>query len=249
MPKRTWWPADDDDLRRLYGELAGTGRLREIGPRMGRTPGAVVSRAKRLGIADVSNRSVKGDQHPHWNGGHSANMERARVKGAADRRARGAYQRIPWSEADDAQLVALCAQMSVREVAKTLGRTYGSTRTRVEWLNIPHRSRAWQQPGEGHHNWKGGRSAASRRKSYRLEPEEFERMITEQDGRCAICRRTRAQIATIRGFHVDHDHATGDIRGLLCHHCNLLLGNAADSVEVLRQAIEYLKRYEVATAA
>lgn len=42
-------------------------------------------------------------------------------------------------------------------------------------------------------------------------------------------------------LHVDHDHETGLIRGLLCHHCNTLLGHAKDSVDVLEAAIVYLK--------
>ena len=46
-------------------------------------------------------------------------------------------------------------------------------------------------------------------------------------------------------LYVDHDHLTGKLRDLLCHHCNLLLGNAQDSVERLRLAIAYLQRHSV----
>lgn len=43
-----------------------------------------------------------------------------------------------------------------------------------------------------------------------------------------------------RAFHIDHDHDTGVVRGLLCNLCNLLLGHARDQQDVLRAAIEYL---------
>lgn len=43
------------------------------------------------------------------------------------------------------------------------------------------------------------------------------------------------------GLHIDHDHATGQVRGSLCHSCNSLLGYAQDSPELLAKAIAYLK--------
>lgn len=43
------------------------------------------------------------------------------------------------------------------------------------------------------------------------------------------------------GFTVDHCHKTKRVRGIICHHCNLVLGHARDSVEVLSAAIAYLK--------
>lgn len=56
---------------------------------------------------------------------------------------------------------------------------------------------------------------------------------------CDCCK----QIKTLRrALHWDHDHTTGQFRGWLCHHCNLALGSAQDSVERLQQLIAYLKR-------
>jgi Recombination endonuclease VII len=61
-------------------------------------------------------------------------------------------------------------------------------------------------------------------------------MIHKQQSRCAICG-TR-----LVSPHIDHDHATGTVRGILCPPCNHGLGHFRDSVINLRRAIKYLKR-------
>lgn len=43
------------------------------------------------------------------------------------------------------------------------------------------------------------------------------------------------------GLHVDHDHSTGKVRGVLCFNCNAILGHARDNVQVLRNLIAYLE--------
>lgn len=63
-------------------------------------------------------------------------------------------------------------------------------------------------------------------------------MLAKQNHACAVCKLTDPK--GVGSWHVDHDHNTGAVRGLLCHHCNLLLGHAADDPERLRQAIHYL---------
>lgn len=75
---------------------------------------------------------------------------------------------------------------------------------------------------------------------YGITLEQYNDMAAEQGHLCALCGE---KPETDRRMHVDHDHATGKIRALLCHHCNLLLGNAKDSVHRLRQAIAYLERH------
>lgn len=76
------------------------------------------------------------------------------------------------------------------------------------------------------------------RRTYDLEPEEYERLLRAQDGRCAICQSTPKK----RPLMVDHEHRTGRIRGLLCFWCNhRLLGGARERTDVLRRAIEYLE--------
>lgn len=67
----------------------------------------------------------------------------------------------------------------------------------------------------------------------------FDAMWARQGSACAICHSTET---TGRGaFHIDHDHSTGAVRGILCQHCNLMLGHATDDPERLEAAARYLR--------
>ena len=68
-------------------------------------------------------------------------------------------------------------------------------------------------------------------------PEMYMQMMDSQGGRCAICARTNAGK---RRLAVDHDHATGAVRGLLCNSCNTALGAFGDNPEMLKRAMDYL---------
>lgn len=74
---------------------------------------------------------------------------------------------------------------------------------------------------------------------YDLTVEQFRAMEAAQGNRCKICGTTPEQAGISRLF-VDHCHATGKVRGLLCNLCNSMLGKAKDQVEILQKAIAYL---------
>lgn len=76
---------------------------------------------------------------------------------------------------------------------------------------------------------------------YGITLEEREAIWEAQGRRCKICHSTGE--GQKRRMHVDHDHDTGKIRGLLCHPCNIMLGGAKDSIEVLEKAIAYLRSH------
>lgn len=59
---------------------------------------------------------------------------------------------------------------------------------------------------------------------YGLTPEDYWRMHGEQGGLCAACRQPQPEEHKYQLLHVDHCHATGRVRGLLCFPCNLLEG-------------------------
>jgi hypothetical protein len=75
---------------------------------------------------------------------------------------------------------------------------------------------------------------------YGLSRERFEALLAEQGGGCAICH-TADWPGKDNRPHVDHDHATGNVRGILCGGCNNGLGNFADDPARLRAAADYLE--------
>jgi hypothetical protein len=76
-------------------------------------------------------------------------------------------------------------------------------------------------------------------KKYGINADQYRAMLEHQEGRCAICKSK--DTGSVRGWHVDHCHRTGKVRGLLCHPCNLLLGHAKDSIDTLQRCIVFLK--------
>lgn len=87
--------------------------------------------------------------------------------------------------------------------------------------------------------------ARTRDNRYRLLPGQFDRMFSEQSGKCSVCgqRLVVGGSATERP-HVDHDHTTGQVRALLCGKCNTGIGQFDDSVERLLQAARYLEQHK-----
>jgi hypothetical protein len=80
----------------------------------------------------------------------------------------------------------------------------------------------------------GGTREYHLRRRYGIGQAEFAELLAEQGGVCAICRALDPQ-------HVDHDHRTGWVRGILCFNCNGGLGQFRDNPEYLASAITYLK--------
>jgi hypothetical protein len=72
------------------------------------------------------------------------------------------------------------------------------------------------------------------RRRYGITGADFDAMVEAQGGTCAVCHG--------KPEHVDHDHATGKVRGILCFNCNQALGNVRDDVDVLQGLIDYLHR-------
>ena len=82
------------------------------------------------------------------------------------------------------------------------------------------------------------------RKIYGISSVEYDEMLAKQKGCCAICGRSGPGGRRRGHLVVDHNHVTGQIRGLLCHPCNTALGMFNDDSQVLVIATEYLKRFE-----
>lgn len=79
---------------------------------------------------------------------------------------------------------------------------------------------------------------------YGVTPQRYSELLMGQGGKCAICGTTEPGHGRDY-FSVDHNHATGVIRGLLCHACNTALGLMKDSVEHLSTAASYLQNRDL----
>ena len=79
----------------------------------------------------------------------------------------------------------------------------------------------------------------SRIRAYGIEPNEYYEMLEKQGQGCAICKSG----PTYRAMNIDHDHATGKVRGLLCDSCNMSLGHI-EREGFLEKAMEYLAKYK-----
>lgn len=97
----------------------------------------------------------------------------------------------------------------------------------------------WRRNGA---SWNCNSPAAIRKnnlRKYGLTPEKYEAMSAAQGGVCLICSM---KCKTNFNLAVDHNHATGEVRGLLCANCNKGIGCFQDSPELLRRAADYLGR-------
>lgn len=80
--------------------------------------------------------------------------------------------------------------------------------------------------------------ASSLRRNYGIGPDEFDALLSKQNGRCAICG---TDDPGTRKFNVDHDHETGKIRGILCQRCNLAIGHFKDNLDIMENAMRYVR--------
>jgi len=88
----------------------------------------------------------------------------------------------------------------------------------------------------------GGSRTYHLKRRYGITAADADAMLEAQGGLCAVCRAAPAA-------HVDHDHATGTVRELLCFNCNGGLGQFRDDPAVLRAAADYVERHRARQAA
>lgn len=86
--------------------------------------------------------------------------------------------------------------------------------------------------------------AAHLRRTYGMTEAQYDAMLAEQGGACAVCGATKPSGPSLHfgRWCIDHDHATGRVRGLLCNTCNLALGAVKDSPEMLDALAAYVRR-------
>jgi hypothetical protein len=82
---------------------------------------------------------------------------------------------------------------------------------------------------------------------YSLSSEDYENILEKQNGVCVVCGREETAVdrnGNIKKLQVDHDHITGEIRGLLCSTCNRGIGYLQDDIYIVEKALQYLKEYK-----
>lgn len=86
------------------------------------------------------------------------------------------------------------------------------------------------------------------RKMYGITLEEYNLMLFQQGGVCAICKQPETVIHSktkqVQPLAVDHNHETGEVRELLCKACNMLVGYVDIDRERVKQALKYLKKHD-----
>lgn len=102
-----------------------------------------------------------------------------------------------------------------------------------KWVCAPCNRHRWRTRPTSESN-----RARLRRQRYGLTEDDYARILTDQRGLCAICDEP---MTGSRGPLVDHDHETGHVRGLLCQHCNTMLGAAKDQPLRLLRGADYLR--------
>ena len=85
----------------------------------------------------------------------------------------------------------------------------------------------------------GERRAYDMKSKYGITPEQYEEMLAAQGGVCAICKKGDPKHKS-DNWPIDHNHSTGEVRGLLCSPCNTLIGLAQEDVDILMSAAAYL---------
>lgn len=77
---------------------------------------------------------------------------------------------------------------------------------------------------------------------YGITPADYDRMLAEQGGGCAVCGAVTDPVEPNRSLAVDHCHATGKVRGVLCTVCNRTIGKFNDDPAVFERFAAYLRR-------
>ena len=169
-------------------------------------------------------RKTKAERNAYAKAWRDANAEKVRAQ------ARARYAANPGAIREKARLRSIAWYASNRDSVLA--------DSRVRRAANPERSR--QQTRE----WRVANPDKVRDlhlKKYGITGAEWDTMFASQNRSCAACQS--ADPRSKRGWHTDHDHDTGKVRGILCHPCNTVLGLLGDSVERVNETAISLCRY------
>lgn len=145
-----------------------------------------------------------------------------------DRRAAAEGRRLPVRrEVPDGQ--AYCPRCATVQPLAAFGSNAGARNGRTAYCKPCHNAKTKETAERLY----GSTRNYHLKRRYGLTSADVDAMIAEQGGRCAICDERDPQ-------HVDHDHVTGEVRGVLCSCCNQGLGNFRDRPDLLAAGVAYL---------
>ena len=192
--------------------------------------------------------------------GASTDADRRRVLAELNlwRRQMTAWKHLRLSHPDHAwpSFEAFCA-----DVIDTPKTRYAMVAIDVTQPIGPHNFR-WALPVDAEHSTRDGIVAYHRvvrqanrdhernkqlQKDFNIDMAEYLRLLNEQTGVCAICEKPEQNLrgaANVTALSVDHNHTNGNVRGLLCGHCNVALGYFCDDARLLERAAAYLRQYD-----
>jgi hypothetical protein len=122
-----------------------------------------------------------------------------------------------------------CADCDTVKPVEDFCRNKNTSTGRATYCKLCHNARC----REARERLYGGGREYHLRRRYGIGQVQVDRMLAEQGGVCAVCEKPDPE-------HVDHDHKTSQVRGMLCFNCNQALGNVRDSAHVLDRLREYL---------
>ena len=85
------------------------------------------------------------------------------------------------------------------------------------------------------------------KREYGLSKDRYDQILEQQGGTCAICKDTeilKRELGERSHLVIDHNHLTGEMRGLLCHACNRALGVFHDDLSMIRSCLSYLMKFD-----
>jgi hypothetical protein len=151
---------------------------------------------------------------------------------AATAKTRAPRDKTDWSDREDKYCPDCRQTLPVSEFGKNSSAYDGLT----SYCKVHHEERGRLNRAKNH----GSGKAYRLKYRHGISIEQYDQMLEAQDHKCAICQQyPRGNLKN--PWHVDHDHSSGKVRGILCHSCNTGLGNFNDNPEILKRALGYLQ--------
>ena len=149
------------------------------------------------------------------------------------------FNRLYWDEEMPYRMVAdeLCVSHSSMRAWIKKNKLNGNIelRPRGKSISIASKHGRRDTSGKNNPNYKDGLRTGGRWSRYGITEIQYNIMLEEQSGKCKICGTKFSSTP-----HIDHDHSSGSVRGLLCSDCNIGLGLFKDNIGSLNSAIKHL---------